>query len=75
MWIGGSFEVFLSSVGYLLEMDPKILAQAYVLTEKDVPGALLRDRNPGTLTVPEQKRWLACRGASRRGRKPDLVMR
>ena len=26
-------------------------------------------------TVPELKRWLACRDASRRGRKPDLVLR
>ena len=47
----------------------------YGLGEDDVPGASLRGREPGVLTVPELKRWLACRGASRRGRKAELVVR
>ena len=47
----------------------------YELCEADVPGASLHGRDPGMLTVPELKRWLACRGASRRGRKADLVLR
>ena len=38
----------------------------YELCEDDVPGESLRGREPGLLTVPELKRWLACRGASRR---------
>ena len=31
--------------------------------------------DPGLLTVPELKRWLACHGASRCGRKAELVLR
>ena len=38
----------------------------YELCEDDVPGESLRGREPGLLTVPQLKRWLACRGASRR---------
>ena len=51
------------------------LGSVYELCEDDVPGASLRGRNPILLTVPELKCWLACRGASRRGRKPNLVLR
>ena len=47
----------------------------YELCEADVPGASLHGRDPGMLTVPELKRWLAYRGASRRGRKADLALR
>lgn len=47
----------------------------YELNESDVPGASLKGRNPGMLTVPELKRWLACRGALRGGRKADVVLR
>ena len=52
-----------------------------VLTERDVPGASLgrnpdgSARTPGLLTIPELKRWLACRGARRTGKKADLVTR
>ena len=52
-----------------------LAASVYELCEADVPGASLHGRDPGMLTVPELKRWLACRGASRRGRKADLVLR
>ena len=48
---------------------------AYELTEEDIPGAALGGRDPGVLSVAELKRWLACRGASRRGRKAELVLR
>ena len=46
-----------------------------VLEEEDVPGASLGDRLPEELTVPELKRWLACRGASRTGHKQQLIER
>ena len=52
-----------------------LAVSVYELCEADVPGASLHGRDPGMLTVPELKRWLACRGASRRGRKADLVLR
>ena len=40
------------------------------LTEDDVPGAALGRKLPEELKVP---RWLACRGASRTGLKPQLI--
>ena len=40
------------------------------LAEDDVPGASLQERNPELLKVPELKRWLQCRRASTKGRKP-----
>ena len=43
--------------------------------ENDIPGSSLRGRKPDELTVPELKRWLACRGASRQGKKAELVTR
>ena len=45
------------------------------LREEDVPGASLTGRDPGTLKIPELKRWLQCRGASIRGKEADLVLR
>ena len=52
-----------------------VVGSVYELCEADVRGASLRGRDPGLLTVPQLKRWLACRGASRRGRKADLAQR
>ena len=46
-----------------------------VVTEDDIPGAALGARQPEELKVPELKRWLACRGASRTGLKAQLVQR
>ena len=46
-----------------------------VLTENDIPGASLGDRDPSDLKIPELKRWLACRGAPLKGKKTDLVTR
>ena len=34
------------------------------LTEADIPGASLGDRNPKALKVTELKFWLRCRGAT-----------
>ena len=34
------------------------------LTEADIPGASLGDRNPEALKVAELKFWLRCRGAT-----------
>ena len=56
-------------------MSKLVVGSLYELREKDIPGASLRGRNPGLLTVPELKRWLACHGASRCGRKAELVLR
>ena len=43
--------------------------------ENDIPGSSLRGRKPDDLHVAELKRWLSCRGASRRGKKSELVKR
>ena len=60
-------------------MDP--LLANIALSEEDVPGAGLgywpdrKERKPNDLCVPELKRWLACRGARRSGKKSELVAR
>ena len=46
-----------------------------VLTENDVPGSALNDKQPHELNVLQLKRWLACRGAPVTGKKPDLIER
>ena len=46
-----------------------------VLVEEDVPGASLGGKRPDELKVPELKRWLAARGASRKGNKSALIER
>ena len=51
------------------------VAAEVALTEDDIPGAALGARQPEELKVPELKRWLACRGASRTGLKAQLVQR
>ena len=50
-------------------------AEIAFLRECDIPGASLNGRTPAQLTVPQLKRWLACRGASVGGRKVELVQR
>ena len=45
------------------------------LPEDAVPGASLKGRDPELLKVPELKRWLQCRRASTKGRKPELITR
>ena len=47
------------------------LATIYRLSEDDVPGASLNGKSPRE----QLKRWLACRGARRSGRKAELVQR
>ena len=51
------------------------LPNGRVLTEDDVAGASLNGKGPNELTTPQLKRWLQCRGASTKGKKPDLVAR
>ena len=51
------------------------LAAIYRLSEDDVPGASLSGKSPDVLNVEQLKRWLACRGARRSGKKADLVQR
>ena len=43
--------------------------------EEDVPGASLNGKKPEQLKVPELKNCLACRGATNKGKKADLVTR
>ena len=45
------------------------------LSEDDVPGASLNGKKPSQLNVTSLKRWLACRGASTSGNKPQLIER
>jgi len=49
------------------------LAAIYRLREEDVPGASLSGKSAEDLNVEQLKRWLACRGARRSGRKAELV--
>ena len=44
-----------------------------VLIESDIPGASLNGKTPQQLNVHQLKRWLACRGAPLKGKKPDKV--
>ena len=48
------------------------LATIYHLSE-DVSGASLNGKSPRDLKLEQLKRWLACRGARRSGRKAELV--
>ena len=41
-----------------------IHSMATNLTEADIPGASLGNRDPQTLKVAELKFWLRCRGAT-----------
>ncbi|XP_044165910.1 uncharacterized protein LOC122949962 [Acropora millepora] len=46
-----------------------------ILTESDIPGALLPQETPELCNVVQLKRWLTCRGASTTGRKVELASR
>ena len=46
-----------------------------LLTEADVPGASLNNKDPSELNVTQLKRWLTCRGAPLTGKKPELIER
>ena len=57
------------------------VARKYCSLSEDVPGAGLgywpdgKERKPNDLCVPGLKRWLACRGTRRSGKKSELVAR
>ena len=53
----------------------KTSCYSMISSKENVPGASLGGRDPGSLKVPELKRWLDCRNASTRGKKADLVLR
>ena len=61
-----------SAIIFSLSME---IASAYRLCEDDVPGASLTGKSVDLLTIVELKRWLACRGARRSGKKPELQKR
>jgi len=46
-----------------------------LLTEDDIPGALLKGRKPREVNVAQLKHWLTCRGTPTRGKKPELIER
>jgi len=46
-----------------------------ILTESDIPGALLPQEAPELCNVVQLKRWLTCGGACTTGRKVELVSR
>ena len=47
----------------------KCVINSLCLHESDIPRALLGDRDPQSLTIPELKHWLVCRNASINGKK------
>ena len=57
-----------------IEKDSKQLVNVN-LTENDIPGASLGNREPNQLTVKQLKFWLSCRGARTSGKKDELVVR
>ena len=46
-----------------------------ILTESDIPGAVLPQKIIELCSVVQLKRWLTCRGACTTGRKVELVSR
>ena len=46
-----------------------------LLTEADIPGASLNNKDPSELNIVQLKRWLACRGAPLTGKKAELIER
>jgi len=40
-----------------------------MLTEADIPGASLNNKDPFELNILQLKRWLACHGAPLTGKK------
>ena len=49
--------------------------EGFILTEDDIPGAVLPNRNVEASSVVQLKRWLICRGAKTSGKKSALVSR
>ena len=45
-----------------------------ILTELDIPGALLPQEAPELCNVVQLKRWLTCRGACTTGRKREVEL-
>ena len=43
------------------------------LTERDIPGASLCEKNPAESTTPQLKRWLQCRNAPLKGKKAAYI--
>ena len=49
--------------------------EGFILTEDDIPWAVLPNRNVEACSVVQLKRWLICRGAKTSGKKSALVSR
>ena len=53
----------------------KAAKEDVILTEYDIPGAILPKETVETCSVGQLKRWLTCRGAKTTGKKSALVNR
>lgn len=62
-----------SSSGVEKEIDSE--GDILILSEADIPGASLNNKDPSELNVVQLKRWLSCRGAPLTGKKPELIAR
>jgi len=47
--------------------------QSISLSESEVPGALLNERKPEELKIPELKLWLTCRQVPKNGMKANFI--
>ena len=53
----------------------KAAKEDVILTEYDIPGAILPKETVEACSVGQLKRWLTCRGAKTTGKKSVLVNR
>ena len=53
----------------------KAAKENVILTEYDIPGAILPKETVEECSVGQLKRWLTCRGAKTTGKKSALVNR
>ena len=53
----------------------KAAKEDVILTEYDIPGAILPKETVEACSIGQLKRWLTCRGAKTTGKKSALVNR
>ena len=70
-WVDSELTFSINKMGSVV----KNVNSSDILTESDIPGALLPQEAPELCNVVQLKRWLTCRGASTTGRKVELVSR
>ena len=57
------------------DVKAKAAKEDVILTEYDIPGAILPKETVEACSVGQLKRWLTCRGAKTTGKKSALVNR